>query len=159
VLARSSCVSPSFSILFLLLSPGHLSSSFIYVLLFSSALRCCQITSWGLLPVKIYRRFPSQLALFSLLPPSHCKNFSPAGAVPAVAVLDAASQAQIGMQHALGQPKENTRTRDNWGGGYETDGKMHARNSFFTDFSMSSPLSTLKFPVSFFIYCILLFPC
>jgi hypothetical protein len=40
-------------------------------------------------------------------------------------------------------------TRDNWVGGYETDGKMHARNSFFTDFSMSSPLSTLKVPVSF----------
>lgn len=41
--------------------------------------------------------------------------------------------------------------RDNWGGGFGDDGKMHARNSFLTDFSMSSPLSTLKFLISFYI--------
>lgn len=33
----------------------------------------------------------------------------------------------------------------------ESDGKMHRRNSFFTDFSMSSPLSTLTFPINFYI--------
>lgn len=35
--------------------------------------------------------------------------------------------------------------------GMESDGKMHRRNSFFTDFSMSSPLSTLTFPINFYI--------
>jgi hypothetical protein len=33
--------------------------------------------------------------------------------------------------------------------GMQSDGKMHLRNSFLTDFSMSSPLSTPTFPINF----------